>query len=71
MLSEAKHLKSRPTETPRSHQTPRLSNPATPDDGAAIIWPVGNSSAVAQSLFLRNASANREFRPFASLRVTG
>ena len=36
--------------------TRRPGNPATPVDGEAIIWPGGNSSAVAQSLFPRNAS---------------
>jgi hypothetical protein len=32
----------------------------------AIIWPRGNSGAVAQSLFPRNASVHRELRFFAA-----
>jgi len=34
MLSEAKHLKSRPTKTPRSHPTSCLSDPAALQSGA-------------------------------------
>ncbi len=51
---------------PCSRQTPRLSDPATAHNGGTIIWPGGNSGAVAQSLFPRNASVHREFRFFAA-----
>jgi len=34
-------------------------SPATPDDGGAIIWPGGNSGAVAQSLFPRMRGIRR------------
>ncbi len=34
---------------------PPSDSPATPDDGAAIIWPGANSGAVAQSLFSRSS----------------
>jgi len=60
---------------PRSHHTPRLSDPAAPQPtarrGGSRTAPTSLRSGRAGPQRPRNASANRGFRPFAALRVAG
>ena len=58
MLSEAKHLESRPTKTPRSHQTPRLTQRLSRPRAGAVREPPLLRFAAAQNDRVRQGTGD-------------